>query len=226
MGVTTILKVIGKPFLIPWAVKVALEYVKDNSEMEYKKTSEGEPEENGITGRMIIDEDILKKAKTENVRIMQTAGKWGTKVHKVIEDWIKCGELPKDLDKMQMVAFDNFRKWVADNDVEFIESEKHLWSEKMWVGGICDLVIRIDGKKYIGDIKTSSGIYKEAFFQMGGYNLMLEDMGLHNDIDGYIVINLKKTGEIDLMMATDMDLNKKAFTSALELYKITQSILN
>ena len=121
-------------------------------------------------------------------------------------------------------AFNNFVNWAEENSVKFLESEKHLWSEKMWTGGIVDLVIEMNGKKYIADIKTSSGIYNEAFFQMAAYDLMLKEMGEGKDIEGYIVINLKKDGTMDLKMATDMDLNQQAFLSALSLYQIINQL--
>jgi len=211
MGVTSVLRIINKPFLIQWAVNQAIGYIKENAPVESEVYT--------------VSPDILKKAMKAHDRIKNRAGSWGTNVHKVIENWIKLNIVPEDLDEMQQKAFDNFKEWVDENKVEFLESEKHVWSEKMWVGGICDLVIKMDGKKYIADIKTSSGIYKEAFFQMGAYALCLEDMDEHKDVEGYLVINLKKNGTIDTMMATDMDLNKRAFTSALELYRITESIL-
>jgi hypothetical protein len=80
----------------------------------------------------------------------------------------------------------------------------------------------MDGKKYVADIKTGSGIYNEAFFQMGAYHLMLEEMG-YNDIQGYLVINLKKDGKMDLKMAIDLETNQQAFLAALKLYKIINS---
>jgi hypothetical protein len=82
----------------------------------------------------------------------------------------------------------------------------------------------MDGKKYIGDIKTSSGIYNEAFFQMGAYDLCLEEMGEHTDIEGYIVINLKKDGKMDLKRADNMGINREAFVHALGLYQIINSL--
>ena len=166
---------------------------------------------------------ILLEAKTVHRKKKESAGDWGTNVHKAIEEWIKEKKEP-DLHENGTIVYGLFRQWAEKNKVEFLESEKHVWSEELWVGGICDLVIRMDGKKYIVDIKTSSGIYNEAFFQMGAYNLCLESMGEHKDIEGYLVINLKKDGTMDLKMAMDMELNKTAFKHALELHKIINSL--
>jgi len=66
----------------------------------------------------------------------------------------------------------------------------------------------------------------DAIFQMGAYDLCLQEMGIIRDkkLDGYLVINLKKDGTMDTQMATDMELNCQAFKNALGLYKIINSL--
>ena len=217
MGVTTVLSVIAKPMLIQWSANMACDYIKD------AKVWELVPETPPMV--MIARENLdqlIKEARTAHRTKKEKAGDWGTLVHKSIEEWIKEKKEPT-LEGTQLDAFNHFKNWATENKVEFLESEKHLYSEKMWIGGICDLVIKMDGKKYVADIKTSSGIYNEAFFQMAAYALMLEEQGV-NDIEGYLVINLKKDGTMDSKMAVDMEINKRAFLSALELYKITQQL--
>ncbi len=212
MGVTTVLQVIAKPFLLQWAANQAVEYVQGKIL--------------GMEAGDLLDNlgDWLIEAKTVHRKKKEKAGDWGTSVHKAVELWIKENELPVDLDEKGKEVFDKFRNWSAENKVKFLESEKHVWSKELWIGGIVDLVIMMDGKKYIADIKTSSGIYNEAFFQMGAYNMCLEEMGEHKDVEGYLVINLKKDGTMDMKMATDMELNKQAFKHALGLHKIINSL--
>ena len=211
-GVTTVLGIIAKPALIQWSANEAVKYIETN----FPKFEEVIRNPSCLT-------TLFAEAKYAHKKRKEKAGDWGTILHKVIEEWIKDGKEPK-LENEQKIVFDKFRKWAEDNKIRFLESEKHVWSKELWIGGIADMVIEMDGKKYIADIKTSSGIYDEHFFQMGAYNLCLEEMGLHKDIEGYIVINLKKDGSIDFKMAIDMEINKRAFKSALELYKIKQSL--
>lgn len=213
MGVTTVLSVISKPALIQWSANMAVGYIED-------KILSVE------AGTLLNPECLpqwLKEAKTAHKIKKETAGDWGTCVHLAIEEWIKEKKLP-ELDFEGLKGFLKFMFWAEKEGVKFLESEKHVYSKELWIGGIVDLVIEIKGKKYIADIKTSSGIYNEAFFQMGAYNLCLEEMGEHKDVAGYIVINLKKDGTMDLKMATDMELNKQAFKSALSLYKIINQL--
>lgn len=213
-GVTTVLKVISKPALIQWAANVAVEYVKNNPLPL---------QQDGLDGVIGTSEEILEKARFAHKQKKEKAGDWGTILHEAIESWIKTGQEPQ-LEEEHKVVFGKFKDWVKENKVEFIESEKHVWSKDMWVGGICDLVFTMNGKKYIGDIKTSSRIYNEHFFQMAAYNLCLEEMGEHQDIEGYVVINLKKDGEIDLMRADNLEMNRQAFLAALTLHKIISSL--
>lgn len=218
-GVTTVLSVISKPALIQWAAGMASQYIED----EVAKIAR---ENDGLGYLKELGDKwatILKEARVAHRKKKEAGGDWGKAVHDAIEQWIKTKTEPQ-LEGTQLQAFENFKKWAEDNKVEFLESEKHLHSKELWIGGIVDLVFRMDGKKYIGDIKTSSAIYNEAFFQMGAYNLCLEEMGEHKDVEGYIVINLKKDGKMDLKLAQNMEINKDAFKHALGLYKIINSL--
>jgi len=213
MGITTVLGVISKPMLIQWSANMAVDYIDNNWDDNASPFS-----------NLKEWEELLKEARTAHRKKKEKAGDWGTAVHLAIEEWIKFKKEEPELDEIGINVFNKFRAWAEENSVKFLESEKHLWSEKMWTGGIVDLVIEMQGKRYIADIKTSSGIYNEAFFQMAAYDLMLKEMGEGKDIEGYIVINLKKDGTMDMKMATDMEMNQQAFLSALSLYKIINNL--
>jgi len=204
-GITTVLKVINKPFLIQWSANMACDYVRTNLK-----------DLNNL-------EEVLNKAKTAYRIKQETASDFGTNLHKAIEVWIKEKKEPI-LQDTPKILFNKFKEWVDKENVKFIESEKHVWSKDLWIGGILDLVITINDKKYIGDIKTSSGIYNEAFFQMAAYDLCLQEMKEHQNIEGYVVINLKKDGNLDFKLATNKQLNQDAFKYALNLYKIISSL--
>lgn len=216
-GVTTVLSVIAKPALIQWSANEAIKYIKENSSGFQSIDGQSTPFYSGI------DDGLLDKARYAHRSKKDKAGDWGTTIHKAVEDWIKEGKEPS-LEESQQKAFTNFKNWVEENKIEFLESEKHVWSKELWIGGITDMVIKMDGKKYVADIKTSSGIYDEMFFQMAAYALCLEEMGEHKDIEGYLVVNLKKDGNIDFKRADNMAINKEAFLAALTLHKIKNSL--
>src|SRR3990167_10072345 len=220
-GVTTVLSVISKPALIQWAANMAVGYIEERL-MSHPVIDEDDPS-NILTWWMIKDKKTLEEAKKAHRMKKEKAGDWGTLLHRAIEEYIKNKTMPS-LDEMGMNAFNYFQAWALENKVEFLESEKHVWSREMWIGGIVDGVLKMDGKKYIFDIKTSSNIYNEHFFQMAAYEMCLKEMGEYDDVEGYIVINLKKDGTMDLKRADNMQVNREAFLAALTLHKIINSL--
>jgi hypothetical protein len=173
--------------------------------------------------------EIVKEARVAHRKKKESAGEWGTEVHTQAEEYINyCIEkeggmagtpFPKDYPKIN-----HFIKWAADNKVKFLASEKHVYSKEMWVGGICDIICEIDGKRYVGDIKTSSGIYPEAFIQCSAYAEMLKEMGEYEKFDGVVILNLKKDGTFDYKYNYDMEGNFKCFQAALTIYRQLNAI--
>jgi hypothetical protein len=105
----------------------------------------------------------------------------------------------------------------------------------MWIGGIADIICEIDGKRYVGDIKTSSGIYPEAYIQCSAYAECLREMSettpeqkLMNTVkqffDGVVVINLKKDGKFDVGFNYDIEGNLRCFEAALCIYRHMESL--
>jgi CRISPR/Cas system-associated exonuclease Cas4 (RecB family) len=208
MGVTTVLGVINKPMLIQWSANMAVDYIKDNW-FDKHVITEGW-------------EEVLKEARTAHRKKKEKAGDWGTAVHKAIEEWIKLKKEEPELDKTGMKVFNQFRAWAEENSVKFLESEKHLWSKDLWIGGICDGILTFKDKKYIFDIKTGSAIYPTMWAQMGAYDLCLKAMEEHEDVAGYLIVNLKKDGTMDLAISHELDFNQQFFKNALALYKSNQ----
>jgi CRISPR/Cas system-associated exonuclease Cas4 (RecB family) len=217
-GCTTVLSVIAKPALIQWAANQAIEYVVANATTRGVDTT-------------IVRNEVLDKAKTAHRIKKEKAGDWGTEVHAWIENFIMSRILqtdtPKPLtDELKAQACNHFVKWADDNKVVFKESEKNVYSEKMWIGGIVDIVCEIDGKVWIADIKTGSGIYPEHFWQMAAYDMCLEEMGLYPSMTGHIVLNCKKDGTFDEKRSVSNEENKKAFLAALTIYRVQEKIKN
>src|SRR3990167_9680689 len=222
-GVTTVLGVIAKPALIPWAVKMATDYIESHVVTGHY---------NLITkvGSIEFDmafNDLIKEAKSAHRKKKESAGEIGTDSHSLIEDYVKeCLRrnegiaLAHSVNENQMVS--NFVQWAMDNEVRFLASEKQLYSESMWCAGTTDLVLEMKGKKYIGDVKTSSAIYPEHFYQMAGYRAMLEEMG-ETGFDGSVVIRIGKDGKFnedkDVQYRYDYKTDLEAFLGALAIFK-------
>lgn len=223
-GITTILSVIAKPALITWAANEVAKSIEANCE----KNDKG----------YLVTVEQLETARKAHAQRKKDAGDIGTQVHAEIEKLVKEAieknggrimlNVSVDLpDNEQLKAMVNhFIVWAAENKVKFLESERNLYSREKWLGGICDLVMEIDGKVWIADIKTASGIYPENMAQMAGYDLMLKEMGLYQDVTGYIVLNLRKDGTFEEKRSVSNEDNKDFFLACLEIYRIQEKINN
>ncbi len=212
-GCTTVLGILNKPALVPWASKMATEYVR-----EYWKPDVGYEES-------YIDK-VLYEAKNAHAKRKEKAGDFGTHTHEVIQEIANDviansgGEILSG--KNAEPAIQNFLDWAMKNKVKILETEKNVYSENLWVGGICDAVVEIDGKRWVMDIKTAkSGIYPENFWQTGCYDLLLQEMG-QPKADGYIILNLKEDGEMVEKRSVSVEDNQQAFLSCLNIYRILE----
>lgn len=213
-GTTTILQVINKPMLIQWSANMAVEYILASAITKGKDT-------------LIIPLSALDEAKTAHRKKKEKAGDWGKEVHKHIEMYVKEGkELPEGVEENVKKSFLHFVNWAKENKVKFLGSEVNVYSRDMWVGGICDLVVEIDGKKWIADIKTGSGIYPEHFWQMGSYDMCMNEMKIHDTIEGYIVLNIKKDGTFEEKRSVSNEDNRSAFKAALTIYRLQEKLKN
>ena len=213
-GVTTVLGVIAKPALIPWAVKMAIDYIKDNCKQDELM-------------RYLVHLADLDTAKSAHRKKKEDAGAKGTDAHETIEELVKYvitnrGGFFSAYEESDNDQVKNFIKWARDNSVKFLASEKQLYSESAWVAGTTDMVFEMKGKKYVGDVKTSSAIYPEHFYQMAAYRMMLEEMG-ETGFDGSVVIRIGKDGKFnedkDVQYRYDYKTDLEAFLGALAIFK-------
>lgn len=220
-GVTTVLGVIAKPMLIQWsageAVKSLEESIRKNGGTFESDTPEWEK--------------ACKEARSAHRKKKEDAGAKGTEVHAEIEKVIKYAiELSdgyitgrNDAEKEQVK---NFISWAQKSKVKFLASEKRMYSRSMRTAGTADIVCEIGGKLYVGDVKTSSGIYPEAFIQASAYAAMLEEMGDYRDFYGVIIINCRKDGGFETQQNHDLEGNFNCFKAALTLKRHLDSIKN
>ena len=131
-------------------------------------------------------QEWLKKVGYSADYIVKKAGEDGTQVHEMIEDYLNGKELNflengiplYDPNIWQM--FLRFVDWWETHKPTLLETEVHLFSDKIKVAGTCDLVCEIDGEVWIIDFKTSNNLqttyelqtaiyaecYKECFNKM------------------------------------------------------------
>jgi len=211
-GVTTVLNVISKPALIGWAANMAVDYIWDN-------LSAADKEENWLT----VPITKLEEARKAHTKKKEAGAKAGTNIHLWIEEYIKDIYPKVPYDEVMDDQINEFLNWVKENDVKFLESEKIMYSEKMWLGGTCDAVAEIKGKKYVVDFKTQAKMWdRTPFLQTAAYRLMLEEMG-EKDFAGSLVLLLPKGGKLEEHYSLDEETDKKGFLAALDLYRVLQT---
>lgn len=220
-GVTSILRVIAKPALIQWSADEVVRYIESH-------WSDVDAEGKGFREYL---EPMLKEARVAHRKKKEDAGEKGHDVHSKVEELVKKAIAEYEgyfYDWMLTPSYgdqvNRFIKWAYENKVKFLESEKRIYSEESWYAGTLDLILVIDGKKYIADVKTSSAIYPEFYLQMAAYQGALEEMNEHTDIAGAMVINLSKKGGFEIGMNYAYDDNRLAFLAALVLYKQLNAI--
>ena len=211
-GTTTILGVIAKPMLIPWAANMAIDYVIANSSKEAVDTN----------GFLMVTPEVLKEARTAHARRRDQRASEGTDTHALVEEYVKdC--IANHKGKAQPyetgdTQLSQFVAWALENKITFLESEKVMYHPEWFVGGTTDLLFKMGGKKYIADIKTSKAVYYEAHVQMAAYRAMLETMG-EKEIHGSVVIHLPPKGNLETHYHFDYETNLRVFEAALTIYR-------
>lgn len=196
MGVTTVLnKTLAKEALIPWAVKMAVEHLKENI-------------------NDFIGATNAWKTKRDN------SADVGTLIHKEIEDYYREGKTPTNERALKATSY--IDKFALQHACKVKEVEMSVWSKKLAVGGIIDLVfVAHDGSVILGDIKTSSGIYESHWFQLGAYAGLIGSSSDYGDVKGLVIFNFPSQKETHKIEYKDnVEYYKNAFLKILEVYKI------
>ena len=131
-------------------------------------------------------EEWLKKVGYASEHIVRRAGEQGTETHEMIEDYLNGKELnflssngyPK-YDPLVWQMFLRFVDFWEEYNPKLIETEVHLFSDKIKVAGTCDMVceIEINGKTelWIIDFKTSNHLQTTYDLQTAVYGKCYEE---------------------------------------------------
>ena len=114
---------------------------------------------------------------------------FGSKTHQEVEDYIQHGIIPNKKSN----SFMAFEKWWS------IITKQHQWKilgmeEKLvspWFGGTYDMLMEIDGNRFLVDFKTSGRISFRYCLQLAAYHILMEYNNLP-DIDGFLILRLPR----------------------------------
>lgn len=85
-----------------------------------------------------------------------------------------------------------FAEWARKNVKQFLFSERYVYSERLWVGGIIDcLLIDNEDRVCLLDFKSASAIYPSQKIQTAGYSIQLEENGAFDENGNLILEPIK-----------------------------------
>lgn len=214
-GTSTVSKsVVDKSdFLIPWAVNLAV------NAMEEGKT----PDEAKLAHKSSKDKSAVK----------------GTDMHALLEEYVKAcikmkeGQPITAWEAEEYKVIRSFIEWSIDNVDRFIFSEANCYSRRLWLGGEGDVgFIMKDGRRVLGDFKSSPKAYTDHFIQCALYDIQMAENGLFNRegkrigdwalADGYCVFPFRsKPFTPEFVWAAEQ--YREGAESAVKIYNIIQS---
>jgi hypothetical protein len=179
--------IIDKPNLIPWAARIAAEWIAERLPLYCKENHDQMMSEASLAFRTVRD----------------TAGSIGTQAHDLIENyinhWIETGTRPgvifpnSDLDPRVIAACRSSEKFFDKYpEIVPIASELLVGSSKLDGAGTLDFLVMWGDKLWLLDWKTSnSALHDDYAVQVSAYKAFFEEMtGLK--IDGCSILGLSK----------------------------------
>ena len=126
--------------------------------------------------------------------IMRKAGKEGTQVHEAAEALVRGEEVTWMDDygraKYSQVVWEmilKFYEFWSTYKPELISTEDFVWSDEHKYAGTADLVVKLDGKVWLLDLKTSNSLHKSYDLQLASYAVALkESKGIEIERTGII----------------------------------------
>lgn len=161
-GSTTIIGIMDKSgALVGWAVKLAKRFLL---KILLDRT---------ITAYDVTEATGLHKVKKE------TAATSGSLVHDWIESFTKGFNPPMPDQPAVLNGVLAFKDWMAKEKVHIIGSETLIYSKQYGFCGQADFIFYKDNplEIYLGDYKTSNGLYTGVMMQTASYLKTIEEMG-------------------------------------------------
>lgn len=202
-GVTTILGQTLFKDLMGWAVSCSISYLRERLP--------------------VITEADLVIAEREHTRKRDSGASTGTEAHAMVEQYLKNQPIQEGASDEAQNAYTAFVKWFEKSKPEVINVEEVIYSETFAFAGTYDCMLKIDGKVYLCDLKTTNaskkapnGVYAENFLQLGAYALAHEEQRTYEDsnggtelvkVEGLMVISAKKNGKLDIVTSEDLGLS-------------------
>ncbi len=212
-SVTQALSIINKPALVAWAANSAIEYVSTQIEA-------------GKQYDELQLQAIFEAGRKNHYNKKQEAGNLGTFVHKWVEDYIKGNNPAMPVNVELQDSIKKFLGWVEKHKVTFLLSEQQIFSRKYNYTGTLDFICKIEGEMYVGDLKTSSGIYPEYLIQTAAYRFARVEEYPDEKYKGQLIVRVGKDGSFEFAVMRDDVWYSKMFVAFMAALKLQESMEN
>jgi hypothetical protein len=168
---------------------------------------------------------IFEGGKSAHWKKKVDAGNLGSFVHNWVEDYINGKKPAKPVNKSLKDAVQRFLDWQKAHKVEFLLSEQQVYSRKYNYTGTLDFICKIDGKMYIGDLKTSKGIYPEMLIQTAAYRFAREEEYPKEKYAGQVIVKVgKEDGALEVAVIKNGEWYSKMFMAFVAALKLSDSM--
>lgn len=213
-GCTSVLGILSKPALLYWSANMASDYWKENI-----KPGESYDE-------LQLD-SIWQRAKKAHTQKKTDSATLGSFVHKWAEDYINGKDPGVPINEQMKGSVERWMKWGKDHDVKFLLSEQLVFSKSLKYAGTTDFICKIDGKMWLGDIKTSNAIYDEYLAQTAAYLHARTEEYPQEKYEGVVIVRVgKEDGELETVTkkTEELELYFNLFKSCLSTYNSLKAI--
>ena len=152
----------------------------------------------------------------------------GTLAHEAVEAFVHRTpfEFPtSEIGERAKKAFSAFEEWARQTNLTVTQTEVSLVSERHRFGGTLDAIL-IQGKRAIGDWKSSNALYPEYLVQVAAYGKLWEENFPAEPITGgYHLLRFDKTyGDFAHRWWAELDTAWTAFLHLRALYDLDKEL--
>lgn len=210
ISVTTAIKALDKPNLVPWAARMAAEYAVKNWDT--------------LAG---LETDArIADIKDAHKRRSGDAADLGTSVHEALDLWVNGQPMP-EWPKSIAGHMRQFGEFLAARNPTFLQTEVTVWNRTLGYAGTFDWLAFIGDQLTLGDTKSGKGVYPEVGLQLTA--LAHAEFIIHPDgreepmpeVDLLGALHIRPRSWA-LIPVTRSDETWRAFKAALELSKWTR----
>lgn len=152
VSVTTVLNVLNKPALVPWAAKMSAIYAVEH---RYELACMYQD------GKFKEAQKLIANARLQTV---DDSSKVGDDAHCAISDYIEGRMAFYDVPHLEQ-----FKAWEAAFRPKYLFSEATIYNRSHRYAGSFDILCHLNDENWLIDVKTGNNVYPETALQLAGY---------------------------------------------------------